>query len=136
MKHDKGPRVVVSAIIRNEGKLLLTKEILEDGKEYWIFPGGGVKFGESLEEAVKREINEELGIEIEIEKLLGFKESIHTNHNYHSVIFFFLVKPRGNFTINDGKILGASYFSLEEAKDLNLVESARWALEKLNESII
>jgi 8-oxo-dGTP diphosphatase len=133
MEHEKGPRVVVSAIIRNERKFLLTKETLEDGKEYWIFPGGGVKFGESLEEAVKREVKEELGIEIEIEKLLGFKESIHTNHNYHSVIFFFLAKPRGNFTINDEKILDARYFSLEETKNLNLVESARWVLEKLNE---
>lgn len=127
----KSPRIVVSAIIRKEGKLLLTKEILESGNEYWIFPGGGVEFGESLEEAVKREIKEELGIDIEIEKLMGFKEAIFPKYNYHTVIFFFLANPLKEPSVNDKKILEARYFHFQEIEKLNLVDSARWAFEKL-----
>jgi ADP-ribose pyrophosphatase YjhB (NUDIX family) len=131
MRSEKEPRIVVAAIIRNGNKLLLVKEILESGREYWIFPGGGVKFGENLKEALKREIKEELGMEIEIEKLLAFKEAIFPEYNYHTIIFFFLAKPLGELLIKDKKILDARYFSLNEIENLNLVDSARWAFEKL-----
>ena len=60
--------------------------------ETWIIPGGGVDFGESLEEAVKREIKEELGVEIKIIKFIKFHEAIFTKFNYHTVIFFFLTE--------------------------------------------
>jgi 8-oxo-dGTP diphosphatase len=113
----------------------LTKEVLESGKEYWIFPGGGVKFGETLEEAIKREIKEELGIEIEVKKLLAFKEAIFPKYNYHTVIFFFLAKPLGGFLINEKKILEARYFDLKEIENLNLVDSANWVLKRLKSQI-
>jgi mutator protein MutT len=131
MKNKKEPRVVVAAIIRNGNKLLLTKEVLESGRERWIFPGGGVNFGESLEEALKREIKEELGMEIKVEKLLGFKEAIFPKVNYHTIIFFFLAKPLGKLSIKEKKILDARYFDLKEIESLDLVDSARWAFEKL-----
>lgn len=131
MQNKKEPRVAVSAIIRKERKLLLVKEILENGREYWIFPGGGVKFGENLEEAAKREMKEELDLEIEVKKLLGFKEAIFPKYNYHTIIFFFLAKPLGDFLINEKKILEVRYFDLEEIEKLNLVDSACWAFEKL-----
>lgn len=42
--------------------------------EYYVFPGGGVEEGENLEEAVKREILEEFGIEVEVKKQLYFRK--------------------------------------------------------------
>jgi mutator protein MutT len=131
MRYKKEPRIIVAAIIRNGNKLLLTKEVLESGRERWIFPGGGVNFGESLEEAVKREIKEELGMEIKVEKLLGFKEAIFPKVNYHTIIFFFLAKPLGELSIKEKKILDARYFDFKEIENLDLVDSARWAFEKL-----
>jgi len=131
MKNKKEPRVVVAAIIKNGNKLLLTKETLESGRERWIFPGGGVNFEETLEEAVKREIKEELGMEIKVEKLLGFKEAIFPKVNYHTIIFFFLAKPLGELSIKEKKILDARYFDFKEVENLDLTDSARWAFEKL-----
>ncbi len=113
------------------GKLLLAKEVLESGNEYWIFPGGGVKFGENLKEAVKREIKEELGMEIKVKKLLGFHEAIFPKYDYHTIIFFFLASPKGKIRLKEKKILKADYFTLDEIEKLNLVDSARWAVEKL-----
>jgi ADP-ribose pyrophosphatase YjhB (NUDIX family) len=135
MENKKEPRIVVAAIIRNGKKLLLTKEILESGREFWSFPGGGVNFGESLEEAVKREIKEELGMGIKVEKLLGFKEAIFPKYNYHTVIFFFLATPLNELSIKERKVLEARYFELKEIEKLNLVDSARWAFERLKTEI-
>jgi 8-oxo-dGTP diphosphatase len=131
MESKKEPRVVVAAIIKNGDKLLLTKEIIESGREFWIFPGGGVNFGESLEEAIKREIKEELGMEIKVEKLLGFKEAIFPKYNYHNLIFFYLATPLNELSIKEKKVLETCYFELKEIEKLNLVDSARWAFERL-----
>jgi mutator protein MutT len=124
-------RIIVGAIIRKGKKVLLTKEILENGSECWIFPGGEVRFGESLEEAIKREIKEELGMEIKVEKLMDFKEAIFPERNSHVIIFFFLAKPCGNFSVNKKEILDARYFNFEEIENLNLANTDRWAFERL-----
>lgn len=58
----------VAAIIIKDSKILLLRR-LKDGLEYFVFPGGGVEDDESLEEAAKREIKEELGIDIVLDRL-------------------------------------------------------------------
>ena len=62
--------VATKAMIRNEGKyLVLYKSETEEINPNEIdIPGGRMKFGESAEESLKREIAEELGVNIEIEK--------------------------------------------------------------------
>ena len=60
------PRVRVSALLRwNDGLLLCRHE--KPGKEYWLLPGGGVDVGETLIEALRRELREELGIETDVQ---------------------------------------------------------------------
>ena len=125
------PKIIASALIEKDDKFLLVKEILEDGKEYWIVPGGKVEFGETLADAVKREIKEETNLDIEVLKFLDFEESIHVNHNYHTIIFFFLAKPLNKEFILDKKVLEAKFFSPNEIRKLNLVESASWILKKI-----
>lgn len=128
------PKVVVSVILKKDGKILLAKEVLEDSREHWIIPGGKVEFGERLEDAAAREIKEELGIGIAIKSFLGFHEAVHTEHNYHTIIFFYEAEPLSGFAkINDNKILEAKYFSRDEIRELNLIDSARIILEKLHE---
>ena len=54
-------------VIIEDGKVLLNKEQKESGTTPWLFPGGEVEqFDVSLEEACKREVKEEMGIEVEI----------------------------------------------------------------------
>ncbi|MDQ4082065.1 MAG: NUDIX hydrolase [Actinomycetota bacterium] len=56
------PRIRVSAILRREGRLLLCRHE-KRGQAYWLLPGGGVHYGESLADALQRELAEECGIE-------------------------------------------------------------------------
>jgi 8-oxo-dGTP diphosphatase len=56
------PRIRVSAVLRWRGRILLCRHE-KPGKEYWLLPGGGVNSGESLVDALRREIKEEIGID-------------------------------------------------------------------------
>ena len=71
------PRIRVSAILRRENQILLCRH--EKGeKEYWLLPGGGVNSGESLVDALHRELAEELGIsdELPVEGPVAIVDSI------------------------------------------------------------
>jgi len=63
--HMKEHRISSRAIIFHDGKLILIRRKWRR-KEYWVTPGGGVEGNETLEEAVKRETREEIGIEINV----------------------------------------------------------------------
>lgn len=59
---------VVAAIIRKDDKIFATQRGYGDWKDWWEFPGGKMEPGETPEEALKREILEELETKIQIER--------------------------------------------------------------------
>jgi len=61
---------VVAAVIHDGGRILATQRGYGEFKDKWEFPGGKMEAGESREEALRREIREELDTEINIGKLL------------------------------------------------------------------
>jgi 8-oxo-dGTP diphosphatase len=66
------PKPVGSAIpVDDEGKVILLRRGFDPGQGLWTFPGGFVDLGESVEDAVHRETEEELGIAIELLELVG-----------------------------------------------------------------
>jgi ADP-ribose pyrophosphatase YjhB (NUDIX family) len=60
------PRIRVSAILRWEDRVLLIRHEKPGRGEYWLLPGGGVNSGESLTDALHRELSEECGLDDEI----------------------------------------------------------------------
>ena len=60
------PRIRVSAILRWQDRVLLCRHEKAGRGEYWLLPGGGVNSGESLVDALHRELREELGIHDEV----------------------------------------------------------------------
>ena len=61
---------VVAAIIRDGGRIFATQRGYGDYKDWWEFPGGKIEPGETPEEALRREIREELNTEIAIDGYL------------------------------------------------------------------
>lgn len=85
------------ALIINDGKVLLIHRI-NNGKEYYVFPGGGVENGETTEQAVLREVQEETSLEVKIEKLL-----YHHIYDDNTEQFFYLCRfVSGEPKLGDG----------------------------------
>ncbi len=87
--------VSVGAFILNDkGEVLLLKrsQNAKNEKGKWEAPGGAVEFGETLENAIRREMKEELGIDIDIIKQFPAKSEILIADKQHWVPTTFLVK--------------------------------------------
>jgi 8-oxo-dGTP diphosphatase len=71
------PRIRVSAILQRGERILLIRHE-KAGQPYWLLPGGGVNYGESLTEALQRELTEECGLDedIPVEGPVAVAESI------------------------------------------------------------
>lgn len=84
---------VYGLILNDLGEILISDEH-EYGFPFTKFPGGGLEFGESLPNALKREIREELGLDVEIGDLFYFNEHAQIsqfNENHQLFAFYYLV---------------------------------------------
>jgi len=107
---------------------------------HWDFPKGNIEKGEKLEETVKREVNEETGIE-EIKFIPKFKESIKyfyklRGKNIFKIVTFFLVKTKEEKVKISWEHLGYKWLSYKEALEKLTFENAREILRKANDFLI
>lgn len=65
---------VVAAVIHSRDKIFATARGYGDFKGKWEFPGGKIEFGETSQQALRREIQEELGVKIEVGTLIDTVE--------------------------------------------------------------
>jgi 8-oxo-dGTP diphosphatase len=90
------PHLAVSAAIVRDGKLLVVRRARKPALNLYTLPGGGVEVGETLKEAVKREVREETALEIEPVALAGEREVIvrdaHGRVERHFVILCFAAR--------------------------------------------
>jgi 8-oxo-dGTP diphosphatase len=100
-------------MLRNNQVLLMHR--VKNGKEYWTFPGGGVEKGETIEQAVVREIEEETCLETVVEKLL------YVHHYETSDQYFFLC----NY-ISGEPVLGNSVEMARMARSKNAFYEPIW----------
>ena len=81
-------------IINDRNETLLVKRASKSQNEagFWSKPGGTVEFSENVEETVKREIKEEVGVNIELIRFLGFTNHIIKSENQHWIALNYLAK--------------------------------------------
>jgi 8-oxo-dGTP diphosphatase len=88
------PALAVGAIVVHEGRLLLVRRLRPPAAGTWTVPGGRVEPGETLTEAVAREVLEETGLTVEVGDLAGWVE--RAGEGYHFVILDFLARVAGD----------------------------------------
>jgi ADP-ribose pyrophosphatase YjhB (NUDIX family) len=88
------PEVAVGAVVLRDGEILLVRRGHDPGAGEWSLPGGRVRLGEELHEAVVRETREETGIDVAVERFLGWVERMGSDPDeYHFVILDFACVP-------------------------------------------
>ena len=121
------PRIRVSAILRRENRILLVRQE-KPGREYWLLPGGGVNAGESLVDALRRELAEEIGLDedVPLEGPVAIADSIAppgapAKHVVHIIFAGYLggrSLERG--TSSDAAVRNQRLFDLEEIAGIAL----------------
>jgi ADP-ribose pyrophosphatase YjhB (NUDIX family) len=122
--HKETIRVRVAAIIRNSlQEILLVEQKKNPNKpSYYLLPGGGVELGEKLEDALKRELEEEIGFSPTKMKFLFIHDLIDPNLNKHIIqIVFETDCPENlNFSLKDPSILSVSFFPESKLQELDI----------------
>ncbi len=126
---------VGAVILDPDNKILLSLRgpAAKNERGTWEIPGGTVEFGETLQEALIREVQEEIGVIIQVESQLSTIDHILTNEKQHWVALTFICSIRsGTPTILEPtKISQLQWFNLEEAQHLPLSVATKVDIEKL-----
>jgi 8-oxo-dGTP diphosphatase len=100
-KRKRSPLLAVDGLIFEKGKVLMVRQAHYPFFGYWVLPGGHVEYGETVEEAIKREMKEELGIPVKIEKLIGVYSDPKRDPRGHTVSVAYLLKRgKGRIKLN------------------------------------
>lgn len=97
MQTAKPPIAAVGAVIRNDrGEIVLIRRGQEPRRGEWSIPGGRLEWGESVRDAIVREVREETGLEVEVAGLIDVVDSVTRDGSgeavRHYVLIDFLVR--------------------------------------------
>ena len=125
---------VSGAVFNHEGRILLARRANPPARGKWSFPGGVVRLGESQEEALKREIREECGLEVEVGPVVSVTSKIVPNDKgeiqYHYVLLDFLCRATKDVITVGSDALEARWVSVQEIQDYELTEGLEEVIGK------
>jgi len=120
------PLVTVGAVIIKDDKILLVKRRYEPKANFWTLPGGRVKLGEGVRQALIREIREECGIEIEPIRIIDVIDFIEQDEDervrFHYVIIDFEAIYKDGEIRPASDVLNARWVLFSELNKINLPE--------------
>lgn len=124
---------VVACIIDAQQRILLTRRSIPPFFGQWVMPGGKIDHGEAIQSALLREVAEEVGLEISIDKLIDVYEHLGIgDHGDHYIILYYRASPQSfKITINPGELSEALWFSPQQLPELDVPPGCRHILALL-----
>lgn len=123
------PILGVGAVVFDGDQVILVRRGSPPSYGAWSLPGGAVEVGETLEEAVIREVAEEIGLEVKAEDVVAVLERIFLDPagkvQYHYVLVDFLCRSTGGSLRASGDALSCARVPLDSLEDYSLTREAR-----------
>ena len=114
-------RIAVYAIIFADRRVLLA---LRHNIDWWNLPGGGMELGETVDEAMRREVREETGLEVEVERLVG----VYSKPQKQEVVLTFRCRAVGGVLSETEESRECRYFA-PDALPVNILPKHRQRVE-------
>lgn len=126
------PRPSCHALLLQGGAVCLVQRAAEPFRGYWGLPGGAVELGETVADALRREVQEETGLTVELERFLGFRDAIERDADgrvkFHFVIFYYLARPTGGTLQAADDAAAAAWVPLADLHRHRITDSVRQCL--------
>ena len=119
---------VVAAVIRDENKIFATARGYGEFKGGWEFPGGKIEYGETSQEALVREIREELDTDIQVNELIDTIEYDYPAFHLSMDCFWCTIKE-GSLTLKEAE--AAKWLSKETIDSVNWLPADQGLIEKI-----
>jgi len=136
-EYPEHPLVGVGGLIHRNGAVLLIRRKFEPNKGRWSLPGGLLEVGEDPAEAARREVREELGLEVEMEGLFQVANEVIKDDagevKYHFVLMDYLMTPLGDrITLNE-ESEEYRWFQATDVEHLNTSDNTKIVARKFIE---
>ena len=120
-------RISVFAIIEQQGNVLLARR---SDIGWWNLPGGGMEPGESVDDALRREVREEVGLEIAIEHLVG----VYSKPQKNEVVMTFWCHPTSGTPGTSDEVTESGWFTLATLPEPLLPKHRQRLLDALQQT--
>ena len=121
---------VVAAIIIDDGKVFATQRGYGEFKDGWEFPGGKMEQGETPQQALKREIKEELDTEIEVGEQIDIVEYDYPNFHLNMHCFICTIKS-GDLVLKEHE--AAKWLTKETIDSVDWLPADKGLIEKIKD---
>jgi ADP-ribose pyrophosphatase YjhB (NUDIX family) len=115
------------AILRGDEILLIRHQNHHDGRSYWLLPGGGREEEESEEDCVRREMREETGLDVRVERLLFERVATHPKQIYQSYKTYLCMVVSGEPSPGyEPEAEASAIYGIVEVRWVNLWDETGW----------
>ena len=108
-------------VLSDDEKILLVRH-RKDTRQYWVLPGGRLEYGETFQECAVRELKEETGLDIAVDKLIFISEAIAPDRSRHIVNVYLTAHVTGGVMKlgNEPVLAGVDFVPLSELEKVTL----------------
>lgn len=115
------PTTRVSVVVIDDNRILLVRH-RKGTRQYWVLPGGRLEYGEAFSECAVRELREETGLDVQVERFLFISEAIAPDRSRHIVNIYLKARVVGGTMKvgNEPVLAGVDFIPLNDLERVTL----------------